>query len=311
LFVRSLYVRTRDGAQLAATLYEPKANAHGTLLVNSGIAIPQSFYAAFARHAATTQGLRVVTYDYRGFGASSDAGGPTPTLTRWAEEDYPTVLRWVLRYHGDEPVHALGHSFGGQVLGLPDEAAQLTSAAIVASMRGYVENFEVGRARAKVLFQYAVPTVTRLLGYAPRWLGAGEALPAQVARQWARWCLHPEYYLSDHPEYRERLARFSRPLTFLSFDDDDYAPLVNVRWLVELYANARPLHLHATPQQLGLESVGHLGFFRAKNQAAWPLLLSQLRTPALRFAVELPAAQRRAPVIALEELMEDLQYGVA
>ena len=39
-------------------------------------------------------------------------------------------------------------------------------------------------------------------------------------RQWARWCLNPEYLQRDHPEAPALFAEVKGPTMSLSFTDD-------------------------------------------------------------------------------------------
>ena len=269
-------IATSDGARLAATLFEPETPPRGTLLVAPAVGGPQTFYARFARFIAS-KGLRAVTFDYRGFAGSKRSGGPTPTLSRWGELDYPAVLRWVMARPDRGPCYVVGHSLGGQFLGLTPEAQSLAGAATVASMSGNIRNLEHGRRRAEWTFRYLVPAITAALPDVPGWLGLGATIPSPAMREWARWCLSQEYFLSEHPEYRARAAQFTRPLTILSFEDDRLAPLVNVRWLVDFYADARPRHVHLRPAEVGLAGIGHFGFFRDSSRVLWASLLDQLQ----------------------------------
>ena len=50
-------------------MYEPSGHVRGTLMVNPATAVPQTYYGRFAQWSAQ-RGFRVVTFDYRGIGAS-------------------------------------------------------------------------------------------------------------------------------------------------------------------------------------------------------------------------------------------------
>jgi predicted alpha/beta hydrolase len=46
------------------------------VLIAPATAVPQGYYAKFARYLAATQGFRVVTLDYRGIGRSKPERRP-------------------------------------------------------------------------------------------------------------------------------------------------------------------------------------------------------------------------------------------
>jgi predicted alpha/beta hydrolase len=83
-----------------------------------------------------------------------------------------------------------------------------------------------------------------------------------VAAQWARWCQSPDYFIVDHPDAAERLARFDRPLRAYTFTDDEYAPEGAVENLLRRLESARLEHRCIRPPEVGMAAIGHFGFFR-------------------------------------------------
>src|SRR5262245_26101772 len=115
-----------DGHKLAATWFMPdRGPARGTLIVHGATATPAAYYRRFARFAAG-RGLRVLTYDYRGVGGSRPAAlaRSRATLSEWALLDARAAHQLVRDRFPGEPVAIVGHSFGGQLLGLIDEARE-------------------------------------------------------------------------------------------------------------------------------------------------------------------------------------------
>ena len=215
-----------DGHPLGASLFEPRGPARGTLIVHGATATPQRFYRGFARHLAEG-GVRVVTYDYRGVGESRPASlrGYRATMTEWARLDARAMHRHVGGYFGAGPVAVLGHSFGGQLVGLIDEPRDVAAALFVGAQLGYYGHWPpLQRARLAVVWRALVPAFNATLGYLPGRAGIGEDLPRGVAEEWARWCTHPEYLVSEHPDAVARFGRFDRPAAFYSFTDDEYGP---------------------------------------------------------------------------------------
>lgn len=264
---------------LGAHIYEPRhTDVRANLLISSALAVPQYFYAAFARHAAR-RGLRVLTYDYRGVGRSRPAhlGEVDYTLGQWAEQDYAAALRWLLRHHGEQPTHAVGHSFGGQVMGTIAEATQLSSAALVASAVGTSKHFSArSRWTHTVMLRGVLPLAVAGFGYLPGFFGLGHDLPGGVARQWAHWCAAPDYYLSTHPHFASRLDTFRVPTMVVSAQDDAWRAPRNEHWLFKRYEPALVRKVTVGPADVGGREVGHFGFFRESNAALWPRVLDFL-----------------------------------
>ena len=65
---RAITIEATDGYRLGATIFETR-RARTTVVIHGATAVPQTYYAAFAEWLAGT-GVRVVTYDFRGIGAS-------------------------------------------------------------------------------------------------------------------------------------------------------------------------------------------------------------------------------------------------
>jgi predicted alpha/beta hydrolase len=121
-----------------------------------------------------------------------------------------------------------------------------------------------------------VPLGLRLAGYFPgKKLGLVGDLPYGVAAQWRKWCLHADYLGAEGEHVRDQLAAVEQPITALSMQDDEMMTLTGTRALFSLYTRA-PFELQRVrPEEHGLSSIGHFGFFRSKMQAPlWPLVLS-------------------------------------
>lgn len=282
--VESTTIPATDGFPLAARVYAPKRkeDVRATLLVHGATAVPQSYYARFATYAAT-HGMRVVTYDFRGVGES--VRGPlramSATMLDWAERDARAVIAWT-RAHHREPLVCIGHSFGGQILGLIDEAQDVDAAVLVAAQLGYMGHWPVhARVKLAAYWYVVVPALTATLGYLPSWGGLGEELPGGVAREWAAWCRSPGYYMDHVPGTRDRLAAFDKRVLAFSFSDDGMAPRAAVDALVARLERATIDRRHIGPEQAGVKKIGHFGFFRKEHEAGlWKMVLDFAQSAA-------------------------------
>ncbi|HSN85584.1 MAG TPA: alpha/beta fold hydrolase, partial [Thermoanaerobaculia bacterium] len=253
-----------------ATLFEPEgARDRGTaVLINSATAVRRGYYDAFARFLAH-RGFSVVTYDYRGIGGSrpKSLARFRAGLWEWAEKDQAGAIDWVSQHLRPRRLLAIGHSVGGQIVGMADNNNKVDALLAVAAQDGYLGHWP-RRAQPMLALRWYVmaPVVSRAFGYLPGWLGIKEDLPGGVAREWARWCRQPGFLFAGAEERRRGFERFDRPLLAYSFADDNYAPRPAVESLLSFYANAERSHRHIALREAGAESIGHFGFFRQRFQ---------------------------------------------
>jgi len=257
-----------DGYALAATEFRPARHPALVVLMAPATGVKRSLYRAFAAWLAA-RGCAVVTWDWRGTGGSRPAslrGFEATMLDHWARRDLAGVIAWAGAHHPGTPLAAVGHSFGGQALGLAPNARALRAAVTVAAQSGYWGHWPRPAAwRYALLWYVAMPGVAHLLGHFPgRLLGLGEDLPRGVALQWARWCRTPDY-LGDFSGH----ARFTAPILAFSFTDDIYAPPRAVDWLHARYGSTALERRHVGPGELGVARIGHFGFYRPEAEPLW------------------------------------------
>ena len=257
--VRELTIPAIDGFPLAACLFGDDS-AESIVLIAPATGVRQRLYRAYAGFLAA-RGHRVVTWDWRGTGRSRPTSlrGFEATMRDWGERDLGGVIAWTSEQPGAARLAVVGHSFGGQALGLAPNAGHIARAVTIASQSGYFGHWPLRWQLAYApLWHLVVPAVTTLVGYFPsNWFGLGEPLPRGVALQWARWCRRAEY-LGDYSGHRS----FTAPLLALSFTDDPIASLASVEAL-HAYFGSRPLERrHVAPREIGVQTVGHFGFFR-------------------------------------------------
>ncbi|MES2306280.1 MAG: alpha/beta fold hydrolase [Gemmatimonadota bacterium] len=259
--VARLTLVASDGFPLAAIRYRAQGETKGVVIIAPATGVRQKYYGAFASWLAS-RGYDAITWDWRGVGDSRHEmvpGDQRLTMRAWGERDLEAALVWGKCRAAGRPLHFVGHSFGGQALGLAASAPAVTRAVMIGAGEGYFGHWPVPTRWALAAFWYGVmPTLASLLGYFPSSrFGLGEDLPSGVARDWARWCRNPEYLgtWGGH-------ARLTLPVMAYSFSDDWIAPHRAVDALLGRYPSARKTHWHLTPRHLGTEAIGHFGFFR-------------------------------------------------
>jgi predicted alpha/beta hydrolase len=268
---RTFLFGTRDGARLEADAFLPRSGRPiAKALVAPAMGVPRRFYAPFAADLAA-HGIAALSFDYRGVGGS--LAGPVrdspAVLSEWGEEDLAAATRELaaLSVPGatrELPLLFVGHSVGGQLLGLMSDVPY-RSALFVGSQAGYFGHWDgASRALMAALWFAAVPALTRVFGYLPMSaFGKGEDIPRGVAREWARWGRDPEYigvHVRDRPD--AGYHRFAGRIRAVSIADDAYAPPRAVAALARLYRAAdvevAPLH----PRDEGVAAIGHFGWFK-------------------------------------------------
>ena len=273
-------IRTADGFELGARRYGDPQSARAGVLIAPAMGVSQSYYADFAGWLAA-QGYLVLSFDYRGMGASRPAafarslrGFETDVVT-WAERDAAAAITHLQRDLGDAgPVHWLGHSLGGQIVGLLPQPQRLGRIVTVGSGSGYWrENAPRLRRSVWALWYFIAPLSLRLAGYFPgkRLRKVGD-LPAGVMAQWRRWCLSPDYMMGEGGAgLRARYAGVRNPILSLSFTDDEFMSARNVESLHGFYAGAPREMRRLAPQDIGARAIGHFGFFRERFRTSlWP-----------------------------------------
>lgn len=269
--IEDIQIPAMDGFQLAATLYLPdrRSKIERFVLISSAMGVKRRYYDAYARFLCE-QGLAVLTFDFRGIGDSrpSNLRHFEASMIDWAEKDIAGTLEWIVAEHEPERLLVVGHSVGGQLIGVTPNNDKISGLLAVAVQSGYWGLWPVPRRYLLAALWYLVmPTVTIALGYFPaRRVGLGaEDLPRGVALQWARWGRHPEYIVDDEGKpVRRYFEAFKAPILCYSIEDDLYAPQAAVEYLLDCYVNAPREARHLRPRDLGVRAIGHFGFFREK-----------------------------------------------
>ncbi len=261
--VAAVTLLAEDGFPLAATRYKAVGPARGTALIAPATGVHQRYYAPFATFLAA-MGWDVLTWDWRGV-ADSRHGlpwtDPRFTMRAWGTEDLRAAIAWGSARTPDGPVVLVGHSFGGQAVGLAANGNRLDALVLVAAQHGWLGHWPWHlRPALRGFWHLAVPLLTTVFGRLPSSrIGLGMDLPREVAREWARWCRRPEG-LGEWTGH----ATITAPILALSFADDLIAPRRAAEALLREYRGAvGARHEHIAPADVGCARIGHFGFFRS------------------------------------------------
>ena len=260
----------RDGYMLAATRRRPaNGNAKAFVLIGSATAVPRQFYAKFASYLAEAS-FAVLSFDYRGVGGSRPKSlrGFPASMRDWAALDLSAAIDFAAKEAAGRPLLLVGHSFGGQALGLVPNSQKISRALLVAAQVGYWRLFPPPENyRIYVRLRFIGPMLAPVFGYLPGWLGVGEDLPKGVFLEWAAWCMKPRYLFDDATlETRTNFPNYKGALRAIGLADDKWAPPKAVALLLEGYTGTKPEHLTIAPSDVGADKIGHFGFFRAEHR---------------------------------------------
>jgi predicted alpha/beta hydrolase len=274
VFADDITFPATDGLFLGGTLYLPRGRRRShAVLINSATAVPRKIYRGFASYLAG-RGCAVLTYDYRGIGSSRPVGareslaGFEASMSGWAACDVVAAVAWMRERYGAMPLAYVGHSFGGQALGLLPNSTEVSRALLVAAQAGSWRLMARPEAyRIYALMKFVGAPLTRLLGYAPGRMGIGLDLPRGVFLEWAAWVTSDRYFFDD-PKLRAlvNFPRYRGALRALSFSDDPWATAPAVELLCQGFSSIRPDLHHITPMEVGAKKIGHFGFFRPEHR---------------------------------------------
>jgi predicted alpha/beta hydrolase len=240
-----LTIAARDGYSLGATRRRLDAEPSATVLIAAATAVPAGFYRRFASYLAE-RGFDTITFDYRGVGRSRPASlkGFDARMRDWADLDSAAAVDFAAALNPGKPLLYVGHSFGGQALGLLPNNTKVSRALLVASQVGY--------------WRYVTGAFERY-------------------RVYASWCMKPGYLFDDETlTSRANFPNYKGAVRAVGMADDPWATPPAIARLLQGFTGTKPEHITILPRDAGAAKIGHFNFFRAdfrdtlwKNAADW------------------------------------------
>ena len=268
---RPLEIACADGVVLGGHFWQRVRGAPaGTVIVNPATGVLARYYHHYARFLAA-HGFDVVTYDYRGIGASRPAslGGCAYRWRDWGEKDFEAALAWVRARDASAPVFVVGHSVGGALPGLARGASNIRRLLSVGGQFGCWRHYAPAhRTRLFLKWHVAMPALTVLCGYFPgRRLGWLEDLPAGVAYEWSfrRSRLEDNYPEAEREMILRRFDAVTAPILAVTLSDDAIATVPAIRAVLERYRGAQRTQVLLDPADLGQDAVGHFSLFHSRH----------------------------------------------
>jgi predicted alpha/beta hydrolase len=265
---------------------------HSTLLINAATGVAARYYSRYAAYLAR-HGYLVLTYDYRGIGASRPASlrGMHATKHDWGALDCEAALQALHAQAPALPMMAVCHSIGGFALGLAPSATRIQRALFVGCQYAYWQDYRLlVRVPMWLNWHLIMPILTKLFGYFPgktlRWL---EDLPSGVAMEWATRfhpTFHKRYHRLKHAqppapanELEARMAALNADILAVADARDPFATMSATKRLLDYFRNCRREFVRIKPRRQGLPRLGHFGFFHDRfRDSLWRQSLIWLDT---------------------------------
>ncbi len=272
-----------DQHVLAITTYHPKNPVKAALLIAPATGIKRQFYDNFASYLAE-HGYGVITFDNRGIGESlvGKITKNNASLQCWGEKDMPAVFDQLKQTFPNSKYHLIGHSAGGQLVGLMHNAMDFSSIFNVACSSGRLRNMNKSYlVKAHFFMNLFIPFSNTVWGHTKSQLvGMGEPLPKTVAQQWREWCNGQGYVKTAFGKtvHKHLYDELSIPSMWVNAIDDDIANDKNVDDMISVF-KASPAHkLILSPKDHDLDEIGHMKFFSRKSKVLWKHVLHWLET---------------------------------
>ncbi|MFT3674802.1 MAG: alpha/beta fold hydrolase [Chitinophagaceae bacterium] len=268
------------GKQKAVTcrLYYAE-NADQVVIIVPAAGVVQLFYKNIAEFFRNNR-ISAITFDYTGIGESLQGSlrNEDCRLASWGNIDLEAVIQHVIHNFPGQKIILIGHSIGGQLIGLAPSSCKATKIILVSAQSGYWRFWKgAGRMRMWVNWYLLVPVLTRLFGYLPaKRISRMENLPKNVALEWARWCRSSGYLCAPLLRNDLYFDRIKGKLTSISVSDDLLAPVKSVEWLTEQFSGAGIKRLHLLPEHFNCLNIGHFSLFTEKfRDSFWPVLYKE------------------------------------
>jgi predicted alpha/beta hydrolase len=189
-------------------------------------------------------------------------------MSDWASHDITAAVAWMRERYKALPFAYVGHSFGGQALGLLPNNSEISRALFIAAQAGYWKLMAAPeRYRVYAMLNFVGAPLTRALGYMPGKAGLGMDLPKDAFLQWVGWVMSPRYLFDDSRlEALQNFPKYQGALRALCMSDDPWATRPAVELLCSGFTSIKPEIITVTPADTGASRIGHMGFFRPEHR---------------------------------------------
>lgn len=266
--MKTIKIKTSDHLQLSASYFEADFPSNKIVLISPATGVKKHIYNQFAEYLSQ-HGFDVLTWDWRGVADNlvGDLKDDNSIMEDWAKKDLHGMINWASVHLPTHQIFAVGHSFGGQGLGMAANIDKVQSIITIATQSGYWRHWPIKqRYKFAAIWYGVIPFLSHTLGFFPsKKLGLGENLPKGVALQWASWGRNPQY-MADYAGHE----KMTQKILAYYFTDDSFAPKAAVKVIHQHYNHCQVNYREVSPSDLNTDYIGHFGYFTKKeSQKLW------------------------------------------
>ena len=239
-----LSIECEDGFKLAGTIFIPTEKIKSAIMIAPATGIKRQFYKRFAKYLSD-KGFVVLTFDNRGIGESKgeSINSSNPSLTNWGILDMTAALECLKNQFPNVEYHLIGHSAGGQLVGLMKNAKSLKSMFNFGSSSGSLQYSKFPfRLKSSFWLNFYIPISNLIFGHTKsQWVGMGEPLPKEVGKEWTKWCNGKGYVNVDlNTKIEEHLYdELEFNSMWVHAEDDEIANYENVKDMIRVYSKIK------------------------------------------------------------------------
>ncbi|WP_405210567.1 alpha/beta fold hydrolase [Dokdonia sp. Asnod2-E02] len=273
-------IECEDGFKLSGKLFKPQ-KISSAVMIAPATGIKKEFYASFAYYLAEN-GFATLTFDNRGIGESKgdNINSSNASLTNWGKLDMTAALEYLKAEIPNTDYHLIGHSAGGQLVGLMKNAREIKSMFNFGSSSGSLQNATYPfKLKSSFWLNFYIPVSNLFFGHTKsQWVGMGEPLPKNVGKEWTKWCNGKGYVKVDlDTKITEHLYNeLDLNTLWVHAKDDDIANYANVEDMISVHPHIKSTILTLSPADYGYKDIGHMKFFSKRKKELWSLATNWL-----------------------------------
>ncbi len=264
---QKITIKSGDGAASQITLFRTTDSDATVIICMPAMGVWASYYEPLA-HELVLSGRNVITADLRGKGESlvKPCRGCDFGYHEMVYYDWPEIVEQANHLFPHSRKVLLGHSLGGQLSTLYMSATpgEIDGLVLVACPSVHYRGWPFPHNIRILLMTQAFRFVAGLLGYFPgKRLGFAGTESKTHITDWAYTTLTGRYKPRNSTRnYEALLLHLKAPVLAISFSDDGFAPRTAVERLCAKIPGTQLTHWYVTPQELGLDTLGHVGWVK-------------------------------------------------
>lgn len=273
--------KTKDGYILKGNLFS-NDQAKAVVILNPGTATKTSFYEPFAKYISD-HGYHVFLWNYRGFCESktTEIKNSSIRFSDIGQKDIPAVIEKMKEMFPHLPLLAVGHSAGGQHIGLASNNQELKGLIALAVSAGYFGNMPSGyKMKALYFFKIFTPVMNLFYGFVPaKKFNIMEDLPYPLAKEWGEWCTKSDYIFDSKfwgvTVPKGNYEKLPFPVKVLTALDDEISTPKNVENFWKHVHSEKGIEFKTyDPKNFPKKRIAHFGYFRKENKQIWDDVVS-------------------------------------